>query len=245
MRDIVWVNDVISLSNSRLVQVSLNETNRNDANETGAHLHRVSVYSNSSLMKKSTIWNFYGTFGLRDVLCSFSWWCRALILFFAYARAYEQKQLNRNKFMRLSHSRLNLLKWNFTAASSSNSSQSATIEPEILESTSAAGLMSVLCGARRSTSSTLGEARNIFILYGLIKKMIDKIFKRKWNEKLLQVFQEILSIFIPLSCAHRRTRTTRWRSLLLLFILQWWVDEISSEICSVSTRYGCGGNHHV
>lgn len=168
---------MISLSNSRLVQVSLSETNRNDGERNGrAHLHRVSVYSNRESDEK--VDNLEFLWDIRFVRRALLFFMMIVVhSFFAYARAYEQKQLNRNKFMRLSYSRLNLLKWNFTAAASS-----AAIEPERCESTSAAGLMLAFCGvvqARRSTSSTLGEARNIFILYGLIKKMIDKIFERK------------------------------------------------------------------
>lgn len=205
MRDIVWVNDVISLSNSRLVQVSLSETNRNDGERNGrAHLHRVSVYSNRESDEKVDNLEFLWDNSVCATCSAVFHDDRRALIFCLRARAYEQKQLNRNKFMRLSYSRLNLLKWNFTAAAAS----SAAIEPERCESTSAAGLMLAFCGvvqARRSTSSTLGEARNIFILYGLIKKMIDKIFERKWNEKLLQVLQAILSIFISLSRAHRAT----------------------------------------
>lgn len=154
--------------------------------------------------RQSTIWNFYGTLGLRICTAAYVFgsiffffrfdfstrWLRALahIFFFSCERSRTHKQLNRNKFMRLSYSRLNLLKWNFTVA--------ANIEPEILSSTSQPHRTKIysLSNARRSTSSTLGEARNIFILYGLIKKMIDKISKRKWSEKLLQVLWSSCSL---------------------------------------------------
>lgn len=108
--DISRVNDVISQSNSHLVQVSLNETGRN-----GRTAHTLPQFASSASDEQvdnlEFLWD--SAFGLGDVL-----WCVSSCALAHFSRAHSRahKQLNRNKFMRLSHSRLNLLKWNFAAS---------------------------------------------------------------------------------------------------------------------------------
>lgn len=133
------------------------------------NLHGVScVCFEHRVMKKSTVdnleflWDARFAYMYRRVRVReyffFSFWffhtmaaCTRSYFFFSCERSRTHKQLNRNKFMRLSYSRLNLLKWNFTVA--------ANIEPEILSSTSQPHRTKIysLSNARRSTSSTLAK----------------------------------------------------------------------------------------
>lgn len=161
--EISWVNDVISQSNSHLVQVSLNETNRNGTSALCEFAWCVSVRLNIVWWKSRQSGIFMGR-SVRVYVpprtCSgvfffdFSTlWLRVVAHFLFCGRSRTHKQLNRNKFMRLSYSRLNSLKWNFTVA--------ANIAPEILSSTSSRArhtiIYSELCEAfdlinlRRST----------------------------------------------------------------------------------------------